>query len=265
MKLTIPGLILAISTFLCLPLAAVQAEPLYSSGHGDIGLAYEDDGLFLHYHLGSGAVVGGVAIPDEGEFEPDTIYTEVANSYAADLTSDLTFVGDLIGKSGSDTFYVLTSASNPGTPHLGLGSEELDGTWSDVSVQMVGFSYEGSAIDPQFASARNVFPTGLQGEFQTLGNGPGDYGVITPYPVHDHAYWAFTDPGLYELTLFASGTSSIYGYQTDTATFSFVVGGYEPPPVSPVPEPTSLALFGIGAVGAVVVGRNRRKKNKQDA
>ncbi|MFI4877211.1 MAG: TIGR03769 domain-containing protein, partial [Blastopirellula sp. JB062] len=74
---------------------------------------------------------------------------------------------------------------------------------------------------------------------------------------HSHMNFGFSDPGLYELTIEGFGTHDTDGYKSDSATFTFLVGGYEP---AAVPEPASLTLFGLGSICAAAVGLRRRKK-----
>ncbi len=67
---------------------------LYSADHGDIGIAYEDEGdgpeFFLHYHLGGNAILDGSPVGggEEGEeFEPSAITTLVPDSTRATMGS----------------------------------------------------------------------------------------------------------------------------------------------------------------------------------
>lgn len=72
-------------------------------------------------------------------------------------------------------------------------------------------------------------------------------GAVLPqeYPAHTHANWAFTEPGVYRLTVVATGTKD--GTQVDSApqTYTVTVGDEfrgkadaEPAPVKPEPAPT---------------------------
>jgi hypothetical protein len=74
-------------------------------------------------------------------------------------------------------------------------------------------------------------------------------------------------PGLYQLT--AHGDSGVseaaFGNSLlffDLALIDLGTGGTQTPP-TPVPEPTSLLLFGAGAVGLLAKARRHRKQQMQ--
>jgi surface-anchored protein len=80
--------------------------------------------------------------------------------------------------------------------------------------------------------------------------------LIFGSPTHAHYNWGFTEPGEYILNITVSGTHNTDGLLTDTQPIIFHV--------ATVPEPTSLALGGLGIL-AVTLFRRRRMKSSPEA
>ena len=70
--------------------------------------------------------------------------------------------------------------------------------------------------------------------------------------------YGFTKEGVYTIEIKASGTHSIDGLQTDTATYTFLVGDH-----TVVPEPATLLLCASAVVGAFPWWLRRRRQDKR--
>lgn len=115
-------------TALAVLLLAVTAAPafsqaLWTTGHGDIGVAFEGGELEPHWHI-EGGTVDGTVRPDE-EFEAGdlravlndpAIATRQANSAGRDW--------DPIGVAAGETFWRIPSGPVDGIPYLGFATEE---------------------------------------------------------------------------------------------------------------------------------------------
>lgn len=240
MKITSFG-ILASVLFLFSPL---RAQLAYTSGHADIGIGFEDDELAPHWHFHAGAVVGGVELPDEAEYEPGEVAAIVADSQkvARPAGAEWNFLGI---PAGADLWY-LPQVQESGVPFLGIGAEELNGAdWEgDLTITLLGLTGPGD-----FA----LWASGVFGEpdvfMQTADGISGADVVLIEAGGHRHFNWGFTAPGVYELQLQFQGTHETLGLLTENATFAFVVA----------PEPSVFLLLGAGGA-ALIFARRRRSR-----
>ncbi|MGE3818505.1 MAG: choice-of-anchor M domain-containing protein [Isosphaeraceae bacterium] len=217
----------------------------YSAGHADLGVAYEDGvGLFLHYHFGTGAVINGVPLSSGAEYAPDEVTTIVSDANRMTPGSTIPFLGN----GPSDPVWVLPASNVLGVPFLGIGTEELDpfDGWSAVTFALSGYSGTGN-----FALWQNNSVGVPQVKWRTNDGIGGSDSFTFPPGSHDHYFWGFTAPGIYDLTVTASASRSGTMY-TDIGTFRFEVSS------AVVPEPSGLVLAGIG-LGAVLIAGWRRR------
>lgn len=234
------------SLFLALSLGA-DAAVTYSSGHGDIGLEYGGAGtLALHAHLHAGAVVDGVPLIADNEYEPEDIVFQVSAS-ALSAISDPALVagtGVLIGNS----VWTLPEVDNPLLPFLGFGVEELDpADWT------TNLSYTlASIMSPSGTGHFSVYQSDGLGGYNFLmstalgGITSGDK-VEMVAGSHDHFNFAFSEAGTWTVNFSASGTHITDGLQTSAPqSFTFNV----------IPEPSRAILMAFGFMGLIF--RRRR-------
>jgi surface-anchored protein len=243
--------------------ASAAAQPIYFQGHGDIGVAYEDGALDLHYHLDSSAAAeGGEAIGD-GEFSPSGIFTRVPDpSTPRPLGAQWNFTGT----AAASPVWILPQTSDPNRPFLGFGTEELDPSeWSGpITLALTG------VVAAPAGGEFSLWQTDLFGAPTRLWDTQdGDFGNDLFNLVvggHDHATFGFTMPGIYQLELTATAHHLTDGLVTSSGVFTFLVGDGTLPPQAPtspdaVPEPGTLAgMLIAAAVGAAVWRKCRRTR-----
>ena len=223
--------------------SATAAPVEYTDGHGDIGLAFENGELELHYHFGDGAVLDGSSLIGDAEFDPDEAYVRVADAARSVVNGSVPFLGLTAG----DEAWVLPQSNTTGLPFLGIAAEELDSSFSSASLTLSSFSGPG-----EFAIWQDGGLGGANVRMQTV-DGISSADVIgLGIGGHDHYNYGFTAEGVYTVGITAEADFAAGGSVTDFGELTFVVGS-----VTAVPEPTSMAALAvIGGVAAV--GRRRR-------
>ncbi len=247
---TIPSLaIVAAITFF--PLSSTFAQGIWTSGHGDISVAYGIDGLEGEWHLGEDneeVVVDGITLqsPDGFEYETDAITATLPfdRSFLRPAGVDWNFLGANAGE--SVWVFPATSIEAVGIPYLGFGTEELNpADWSsDITFTLT--SAMGSGVDDGgFFSLYTTDEFGVPTAFATTFGGVSGF-IAQAAGDHTHYNVAFTQTGVYEVTFTISGTHVTDGFQSTSATYTFNI----------IPEPTSLMLIGVGA-SALLLRRRR--------
>ena len=228
-------------------LPSAHAALAYTGGHGDIGVAYEGPGdLFAHLHLGETgdpATVGGLPVVDV-EYEPEEIDITVPAAGQIVLGSPVAFLGAV---SGQSIWLLPASASGAdaiGAPFLGWATEELNpADWTGD----IHFTLD-SVVSPSGSGHFAVWQVDGFGSVSNLAMSTADPGADVLEQAagqHDHYNIAFTEIGLWEITMTISGTHVTDGFVSDTGTFRFNV----------VPEPSTALL---GALGLLAMFRRRR-------
>ena len=212
--------LLTLATVVLAMISPATAQTIYT-GHWDIS-AHEHDGhleLSLHNHeLGSENPLGSSVISyDFGASSPTSVS---------------------VGDSNLGLLYVSPedeiAADDSAMPFIGFSAEELASPFTGtVTFTMTGFTYTGSGTG-------NFYLFEGTSLFWDSRAGVGNYGSFSVnVGSHGHGEFGFSDLGLYEITLQASGNdgSPVSG---ESATFRFDV----------VPEPTCgtllLTAFSVG-------------------
>ncbi|MFY8214974.1 MAG: choice-of-anchor M domain-containing protein [Chthoniobacterales bacterium] len=240
-RATIAATVLALALF---PIN-LQAQPIYSSGHADIGVGYAAGEFEPHWHLHSGAIVGGNPIAADEEYAPADLIAQVQATRLSPSG-----LQSIIGVTDGNTIFVMGSSAFQ--PNLGFGAEELvPADWTTpITLTLTGWTLPGGA---QFA----LYTTNLAGTsvvdrvFSTFNGAATDFSnsfQMTPGD-HVHFQWGFTEVGDYALELTWSGTHAMDGPISTTENFTVQV----------VPEPSTVFMLGLGAVGFLLLLRRRAR------
>lgn len=212
----------------------------WTSGHGDLGIGYEDEeveGVFElepHWHLGEdneSVTLNGVSAPlgpEGAEYEADAI----------------TPVTSLIQSLGGSSYYVFPATENASVPFIGFGTEELSaGDWDgSLTLSLTGVSGPGSF---------SLFSIDSFGAISTLMDSSDGFSTVDAISLapetHTHHTWAFSQQGNYSLTFQVDGTHLTDGAQSASATYGFSV----------VPEPSTAGLL-LGAAALILTVVRRR-------
>ncbi|MFD0893826.1 choice-of-anchor M domain-containing protein [Luteolibacter ambystomatis] len=209
----------------------------YTSGHADIGVAYEDGAFDLHFHSEGGVIDG---VETNGEYAPGDV---IIRADSANLTLPMDFPA--LGKVSGETIWVLPWTQEEGLPFLGLASEELNPDDWDSSGITFTITQATCLGDPaaSFAMWRYDVFGGIILDASSL-TGPSS--ISTTTGGHDHFNFGFSTPGAWDVTFTVTGTNNSDGPVSATGTFRFDV----------VPEPSS-ALLGVLGTGLLVLRRRR--------
>jgi len=261
---------LAGSTLLSGHAVAGAVEGPWTLGHGDLSVEYDSVAKELEFevHLHTGAVVDGDTLTEDEHGEPDDITIVVPKS--ANLKRINNPTGFFDGASGGYDFtpakfnatgaavggnlWMLGGSADSafyGTPFVGLSAEELvPADWvGNISYVLDSVTFTGWG-----GSTGGILSFFSEDDLDAIWSSQVGFTQnsveLIPGAGHEHGYFFFSQPGIYEMTLFASGTHIDDGLVTGTGTFKFEV----------VPEPSSLLLAGCGVVAAAGAGLRRRSR-----
>jgi surface-anchored protein len=202
---------------------AAAAEPIYRSGHADIGptLVAGPNELALHYRFGSDAMTTDGTSIKNSDFAPTAIVTRMPNPPFARPEG---VAWDFTGAAESEPIWYAPQTQSSGRPFLGFATDDLEpAEWSGPVVwsleAIVSAPLDGHVSlwqsdffgNPslKFASADGIdaedsFPQGAGG--------------------HDHFNWGFSRPGVYEIELAATANRIGLGPVSGSGVFTFLVG-----------------------------------------
>lgn len=224
---------LALSAGCILP---ASAQTFLTSGHADIGIAYDAGSFDLHVHAEDPSPAGT-------EFSPPSGAVLVVGSAAQTTTPGALSALASVGSS----LWILPKTQNPSLLFLGFGTEELTvADWTgNLTLSLKSVSGPGNF---------GIYDVGTFGGIEIKMNSAdgvtaGDALSLVPGS-HGHYNLTFTAPGDYTIGLEASGSHTVDGAVTSgTVNYSFTV----------VPEPEEYAaLAGAGLLGFAVWRRSRR-------
>lgn len=210
------------------------AASFLSGGHID-GPAFgydSGDGFEPHFHNeggADGAIIDGLRITAEGEYEPDELIILVNPSSTTSI--------------GATNYYWLPEteavASANNVPFMGIGLEELvPSDWvGDLTISLASISGPGEF--------RLWQDDGFGGAIDFINTDGGSSSFTRAADTHTHFNWGFTELGTYELEWEISGTHQADGAQSGSAVYTYAV-----------PEPSS-SLLVLGA--ATLLGLRRRR------
>lgn len=193
----------------------LRADPVvYTAGHADLSVAFVNGAFEWNYKFDFDAVLDGVET-NAVVFKPaGSVVTVVPES--AELAAPISL--PFLGLGSGDPLWLLPVNQIDDVPWVGWSTEELVvNQWSgpiSVSLEEVGgpgdFAVWGSAAGG-----------GLTSFLSTIeGFNPG---LDLPLGSHLHLATGFTEPGIYDVTLRATGTLAAGGTVTGLGTFRFHV------------------------------------------
>jgi hypothetical protein len=225
---------------------------VWTSGHGDIDAHFHNGALEvgLHFHSGAGALGGGT-LP-EGHHEADEHQIFVPGTpITLPGTSAWAFAG-----SPGDSLWFLPPNNTAGKPYLGWSAAELPaGVWDNITFTLLsvngpaGGVFSVWATDPFGAPIVKLSSVVGFAKSFTLGAG-----------VHDHYFVGFNRAGAFDVEIGVSARQ-ISSNQTfsGAGTFTFYVDSV--PSGGAVPEPGSIAIFSVFAMGSGYRMLKRRKSS----
>lgn len=232
-------------------IGSAHASLVYTSGHADLGVAYEDDELYVHLHA-EGAIINGVFYAS-GEFDADAVQIFVPTSTLENRIGNVPPILDFdpIGVGAGQPFYKLPQtnleATTENAPFLGIGTEEIEsGIFVNDQITLSVVNVSGPGYFSIFQDAVPG-PNFIVSSFNGL---PDSFTYSTG--VHDHFNYGFTAPGVYEVTFEASGELVGGGTVTGSGTYTFVVV---------VPEVSTMIMSSgamMGMMGGLWLRRRRQ-------
>jgi surface-anchored protein len=234
-----------IAGLIALPATLLQADvtPL-SQGHFDLGLEFDNGELEWHVHAHSTGM----------ELHPEDVLLQVLPTAQTLVPNDPRF--SFLGTFG-EPVWILPQVENPNLLALGIGAEEVEtGIFVNDRLRVSLDAVQGPG--QFFLYTVDGFGNPTVRMNTRDGTDPAFDFIEMQAGLHGDFNWAFTQPGVYHLTLTGSGTL-VEGNEflaTDPTLFTFEV----------IPEPGTTALLILGAIGFAYFqwkrsGTTRRAQN----
>ena len=219
--------------------SVVWAEPVttLSSGHADVfEVEYtQADTNPPTLHLG--------VHTDLTHYEPANVVLQVKN---AAYTSTTGLPGDITTILGSSAWILpadTEQAALLGVLEGGVARANFPVGSGTLTFTMLGAGASNPGNFALFTSGNSLRLSAVGDTVQS-----GTFGLTSG---HTHFNWGFSAPGIYTFDMQASFVDPNYGpVQSAVETYTFEV----------VPEPSSIALAGLGAAGILAAGWRRRRR-----
>jgi surface-anchored protein len=218
---------------------ASQAQTILTNQHADIGVTYEGGAWNLHIHNETQDI----------EYSPPSglngAILQVGSAAAGTVPANPLF--SFLGTAGSPV-WILPNTQNPSLIFLGFGAEELEtGLFVGDSVTMSLSSVSGPGEFAVFDFDSFGSPMALMNSRDGITAGDS---VSLAAGAHNDLNWAFSAPGTYTVNFEASGTLVDGNVFTASGPVGYTF--------EVVPEPSSVALAGVGALALWLVRRTKR-------
>ena len=224
---------------------------VWASGHGDIDAHFHEGALEIGLHFDSGGVgaFGGGTLPG-GHHEADEHQIFVPG---ASVSHPGTAAWDFAGASG-DSLWFLPSTNDTNKPYLGWGAEDLP------SAQWFNPTFTLLSVNGPAGGVFSVWVVDSLGALNVKLSSVA--GFANSFPLfagsHEHFNVGFNRAGTFDVSLRVSATRKLDNQTfSGDGTFTFYVDSV--PSGGAVPEPGSMAIFSVLAIGSGYRRLRRRK------
>lgn len=242
----------SLSVAVSLAAAATSPAALWTSGHGDMGFAYDEvlDEWEPHFHFHDHeegeeghdhALIDG-AEPTQEEYEIGDLTIQVLGPPQS---------GAGVVESGASTVFLLPQdesiAESLGNPFVGIAAEEIaTGIFLGDTLTLSLQSVSGPGVFSLWSTDSFGSVTALMSSSTDPGSTAPD-SLAVPVGSHSHYGMGFSEEGLYDVTYRIEGILASDGTTTTGTDFTVQY--------SVIPEPASLSLVLLGGLGLL---RRRR-------
>ena len=227
---------------------------IWANGHGDIDAHFHDGELEvgLHFHSGAGALGGGT-LP-EGHHEADEHQIFVPGTPIPLPGTGWNFAG-----TNGDLLWFLPQNNVEGRPYLGWSSDELPAvSWSNITFTLLSVDGPAGGVFSVWATdPDNPFGAPIV-KLSSVDNFAKSFTLVGGS--HDHYTVGFNRAGQFDVSLQVSAFSREEEQTySGSGTFTFYVDSV--PSGGEVPEPGSIAIFSVFAMGSGYRMLKRRKSS----